>query len=372
MEELLGQSFGGYELKEIVGAGGMASIYKGYDDKLSRWVAVKVVPIPAAEGGEEVMLERFRQEAKAIAALRHRNILTIYSYGEERGWAYIVMEYVPGGSLKDRMVARPLFTWQEALTIIIPVAQALAFAHQRQIIHRDIKPANILMPQDDWPLLADFGLAKMQQSSGNSPNLTMPGQVLGTMAYAAPEQIAPEHAQGLKIDSRVDIYSLGIVLYELLTGKLPFKGDNAFDLLMARLIDMPIPLREANPNVPSIFSAILNKALAPEPNERYQLMDDFAQALSKARQELSQSVVTPLPGQYHLIPQPEEPELKIRLRVTPSGQEILASGQTELIIGRAYKSMAPDVDLAPYGGSKAGVSRRHGRLIHREGDWLAE
>jgi len=373
MENLLGQSFGGYELKEIAGAGGMASIYKGYDERLSRWVAIKVVPIQATEGGEEVMLERFRQEAKAIAALRHRNILTIYSYGEEQGWAYIVMEYVPGGSLKDRMEAKPIFTWQEALTIVIPVAQALSFAHSHQIIHRDIKPANILMPQDDWPLLADFGLAKMEQASGNNPNLTMPGQVLGTMAYAAPEQIAPEQTSSPGgIDARIDIYSLGIVFYQLLTGKLPFQGSSAFDLLMARLIDPPIPLLEANPRVPQIFSAILNKALNTDPNGRYQLMDDFSQALMKARYELSQSLATPLPGDLPIIRQKVEENLNVRLRVRPDGQEILASSQTEYIIGRAYKSMAPDIDLAPYGGSKAGVSRRHSRLTRRNRDWLAE
>jgi serine/threonine protein kinase len=366
MESLLGQSFGGYKLKELVGAGGMASIYKGYDERLSRWVAIKVVPIQASEGGAETMLERFRQEAKAIAALRHRNILTIYSYGEEQGWAYIVMEYVPGGSLKDRIEARKIFSWQEALTIIIPVSQALAFAHERKIIHRDIKPANILMPQDDWPLLADFGLAKMQQASANRPNLTMPGQVLGTMAYAAPEQI-----QEGEIDSRVDIYSLGIVLYELLTGQLPFKGETAFDFLMARLTDPPIPLLRANPAVPPAFSQIINKALAPHPDQRYQHMDDFSQALMKVRYELSQSIVTPLPGAYEKIPMAPE-QLKVRLRLTSGGQEILASGQSEFIIGRAHKNVAPDIDLAPYGGGKAGVSRRHSRLIHQTSGWLAE
>ena len=125
MEDLIGRSFGGYELKELVGTGGMASIYKAFDEKLSRWVAIKVAPI---FGAEETMLARFRQEAQAIAALRHRNILTIYGYGEDRdgGWAYIVMEYVPGGSLKELMKPNEPFTWQQALTVIIPVSQALA------------------------------------------------------------------------------------------------------------------------------------------------------------------------------------------------------------------------------------------------------
>ena len=313
------------------------------------------------------MLARFRLEAQAIAALRHRNILTIYSYGEERGWAYIVMEYVPGGSLKDRMKPDKPYSWQQALTIIIPVSQALAFAHDRQIIHRDIKPANILMPQDDWPLLADFGLAKMQHTSNTKPNLTMPGQVLGTMAYAAPEQI-----QEGEIDTKVDIYSLGIVLYELLTGRLPFRGETAFDFLMARLTDPPIPVLQANPNVSPIFAQILDRALATQSADRYQTMADFSQALLKARYDLTRSLVTPLPETVQATSQKKQADSKVRLRLKSGGQEILASGKTELIIGRAYKNMAPDIDLGPYGGSKLGVSRRHGRLVCQENSWLAE
>lgn len=371
MDDLLGRSFGGYELKELVGTGGMASIYKAYDEKLSRWVAIKIVPIQVDEGSEDskTLLARFRLEAQAIAALRHRNILTIYSYGEEGGWAYIVMEYVPGGSLKDRMKAGKPLPWQQALSIIIPVSQALAFAHEHQIIHRDIKPANILMPQDDWPLLADFGLAKMQHTSGNRSNLTMPGQVLGTMAYAAPEQI-----QEGEIDERVDIYSLGIVLYELLTGRLPFNGETAFDFLMARLTDPPIPLLEANAQIPAIFGKVVDKALAQNPNHRYQTMNEFSQALLRARYELTQSIVTPLPQTVGAMPSPKSPNTgtKVRLRLKAGGQEILASGKNELIIGRAHKNVAPDIDLAPYGGSQAGVSRRHGRLVRRENGWAAE
>jgi len=356
VDDLTGEIFGGYELKELVGAGGMASIYKGYDDTLSRWVAIKVVPVHAAGGAEEILLARFRQEARAIAALRHRNILTIYGYGEEAGWAYIVMEYVPGGSLKDRLENGQPFTWDQALNVVIPVAQALAFAHERGVIHRDIKPANILLPQEDWPLLADFGLAKMEHAT--RPNLTMPGQVLGTMAYAAPEQI-----QEGTIDARVDIYSLGIVLYELLSGRLPFKGATAFDFLMARLTDPPLPLLQANPHVSPVFVPILNKALAQNPADRYQRMAEFYEALRQVREQLHDATAG-------LPVKTADPML--RLRVVESGQEIVPAGGTELLIGRASKKAVPHIDLGPYGGSTAGVSRQHARLLYQDARWLVE
>jgi len=367
MEDLIGRTFGGYELKEHVGAGGVASIYKGFDERLSRWVAIKVVPIQVAGGlNEETMLARFRLEAQAIAALRHRNILTIYGYGEEEGWAYIVMEYVPGGSLADRIKSGEPFTWEQALTIIIPVSQALAFAHDHNIIHRDIKPANILMPQDDWPLLADFGLAKMEHSA--RPNLTMPGQVLGTMAYAAPEQI-----QEGEIDARIDIYSVAIVLYELLAGRLPFEGETSFDFLMARLTDPPLPILPANPKVPAAFGPILDKALAQDPNDRYQSMVDFSQDLIEVRYQLSRSAYQDNAHEPTSVMGTQElKQTKAVLKLTANGQQLPTSNQEVLVVGRAHKSSVPDIDLAPHGGTKAGVSRRHSRLLREDNKWYVE
>jgi serine/threonine-protein kinase len=367
MEDLIGRTFGGYELKEHVGAGGVASIYKGFDDKLSRWVAIKVVPIQSSGGAtEETMLARFRLEAQAIAALRHRNILTIYGYGEEEGYAYIVMEFVPGGSLKDRMEQRKILGWEQALTVIIPVAQALAFAHEHNIIHRDIKPANILMPQDDWPLLADFGLARMEGSA--RPNLTMPGQVLGTMAYAAPEQI-----QEGQIDARIDIYSLGIVLYELLTAKLPFEGETSFDFLMARLTEPPRPVKQANADVPDIFVPILNKALAQDPANRYQTMTEFCQDLIEARFKLRRGAQGGMQETTtSVIDTAQLADTKLSLKLTRSGEQIIKSSQSELIVGRAHKKSTPDIDLGPHDGAKAGVSRQHARFVKENGTWYLE
>jgi len=218
--------------------------------------------------------------------------------------------------------------------------------------------------------LADFGLAKMEHTSRASrPNLTLPGQVLGTMAYAAPEQI-----QEGPIDSRVDIYSLGIVLYELLTGKLPFEGETAFDFLMARLTDPPLPLLEANPNVPPVFGPIIEKALTKNVAERYQKMGEMSEDLRRVRDQLRQ--ITRLEAapqdETSLVQFDTAKEPEIRLKIVTSGLEIVPKYRSELTIGRSYKNIVPDIDLGPYGGSKAGVSRRHSRLLFKNMQWYIE
>ncbi|MBI1878220.1 MAG: protein kinase [Chloroflexi bacterium] len=378
MNDLTSQYFGGYELKELVGIGGMASIYKGFDQNLSRWVAIKTIPIlaQADDDTHEELLARFRQEAQAIAQLRHPNILTIYGYGEEKGWAYIVMEYVAGGSLKDRLEPDQPFDWRQALNVVIPLSKALTLAHEQGIIHRDIKPANILMPAEDWPLLADFGLAKMLRSTVG--DLTGAGQVVGTMAYAAPEQI-----ESGKIDARADIYSLGVVLYELLTGKLPFEGNTSFDFLMARLTDPPRPLLEANPKTPAIFAPIIDRALAQDPDRRYQSMAELSTELTKVRQELIKAELSEAKIRLGIDEKIKMWTTKtmdlvdlnpvtIRLKLTASGHNIFAPNRNELIIGRASNDVTPDIDLGPYGGGKAGVSRRHNRLLRRDSGWFVE
>ncbi|MCB0164090.1 MAG: serine/threonine protein kinase, partial [Anaerolineae bacterium] len=148
--DLVGKTLGGYRLDRLIGEGGMASVYKGYQESLKRWVAVKVLYYQ-----EATSLARFQLEAKAIASLRHRNILIIYEYGDEEGMPYIAMEYIEGGTLEDRLNGMPL-GWRQVVNLSIPIAEALHYAHNHKIIHRDVKPSNILMPQDDWPLLADF------------------------------------------------------------------------------------------------------------------------------------------------------------------------------------------------------------------------
>jgi serine/threonine protein kinase len=276
--------------------------------------------------------------------------LTIYQYGEQEGSLYIVMEYVPGGSLQDRIDTGKPFTWEQALAITIPISQALVLAHDQGIIHHCIKPTNILMPQDYWPMLADF--------------LQWP-IIFG-------RHVAPEYFMSAD-DARIDIYALGTVLYELLTGRFPFERGTSFATLMTRSTEPPLPLLAANPAVPPVFESILDKALAQGPAEGYQTMADFSQVLIDARTQLSRSF-TQDAGRHPTISTTRQQlkKTKISLKQIACEQHILPPDQAELIVGRASKNKTPDIDLAPYKGFKAGVSRRHSRLLRQDDQWFVE
>jgi len=367
MNDWTGQTIGGYQIAEEIGQGGMAVVYRAYQPQLERWVAIKVLRATEARGQE--FLDRFRREARAIAALRHPNILTIHDYGEEGGIAYIVMEYVPGGTLKDRLARQPM-EWPDVATLIIPVGRALAYAHSQGIVHRDVKPANVLLPRPDWPLLGDFGLVKM---IGHPQGITRPGISIGTPSYFSPEQAAGED-----IDHRSDVYSLGIVLYELLAGRLPFEGKTPIDMMFRRLREPPAPPRSLNPRLTPQLEAVILQALARDPAARYSTMEalvnDLARqpgATGRAVMSLSQTVA---PASATARLGVLSPTVGPRLVVTGTGAALLLPQQGEVLIGRAdpQATPQPDVDLGPHGGSQAGVSRRHARLLYSPQGWLLE
>ncbi len=239
---LVGKMIGGYELVEAIGAGSLAVVYRAHQPNLDRWVAVKVLHFKG-----QTSLVRFKREAKAIALLRHQNILIVNEYGEDGEWPYIVMECIEGGTLKDRLSDGPL-DWVKAVKLIIPIAEALHYAHNQGIVHRDIKPSNILMARPDWPLLADFGMVKLTDSE---EELTMVGAVVGTPSY-----IAPEQARGAEIDHRVDMYALGVILFEMVTGRLPFDYENVHKVLLAHIADPPPPLAASTPIARLIWSKL--------------------------------------------------------------------------------------------------------------------
>nr|MBC8252965.1 serine/threonine protein kinase [Ardenticatenia bacterium] len=269
MNNLIGTTIGSYNLVEEIGKGGMAIVYKAYQPKLDRWVAVKVLD-PAYTTNNFEVLARFRKEAKAIAGVRHPNILTIHDYGEEDGLEYIVMEYVEGGTLKDQLTSTP-FDWKRATALAIGVGQALATAHSHGIIHRDVKPANVLMPRENWPLLADFGLAKIKE---DRQSLTEPGITLGTPTYTSPEQ-----ALGEPIDQRADIYALGVLLYEMVTGRAPFASDRHFEVMLLHMSEPPPRPRDEVPGIPDKLESIILKALEKQPSDRYSQMADMVEEL---------------------------------------------------------------------------------------------
>jgi serine/threonine protein kinase len=226
MDNLLGKNLGRYQVIEPLGQGGMASVYKAFDTTLERNVAIKIIRTDRKEGTEQnEFLKRFQREAKALAQLDHPYILKVLDYGEQEGMPYLVMPFVRGGTLKEKM-GRPM-PYQEAAALLAPIAQALDYAHQRKIIHRDVKPANILIGETNTPLLSDFGIAKIIES-GESTQLTATGVGIGTPDYMAPEQWLG------KADARTDIYALGIVFFQMVTGRLPYSAETPAAVLIKR------------------------------------------------------------------------------------------------------------------------------------------
>jgi serine/threonine protein kinase len=270
MANLVGKDLGRYHLVEQLGEGGMAAVYKAYDRRLDRYVAIKVI-ISGQQDSKE-FLKRFHREAQALAKLSHTNIVKVYDYGDENGLPYLVMEYLPGGTLKNQMTGKPM-PYLEAARLLAPVARALESSHQMDIIHRDVKPANILFNPSGQPMLSDFGIAKML-TSDESTALTGMGVGIGT-----PEYMAPEQGQGLPIDSRADIYALGVVLYELVTGRKPFRADTPMAVIVKHMTE-PLPRpRSFAVAIPEEVESIIFKAMAKDPKMRYQTMGEFAAAL---------------------------------------------------------------------------------------------
>ena len=271
MQDLTGQTLGQYRIVEPVGRGGMASVFKAFQPSLERYVAIKVLPPYYMH--EEGFAERFAREARAVARLEHPHILPVYDFGQEGEYTYIVMKYVPAGTLKDVVVAGPMDT-ERAAEIVEHLAEALDHAHEQGIIHRDVKPSNVLMDRGTWALLMDFGLAKMVEGS---VQLTASGVGVGTPAYMAPEQ-----GQGKTIDHRADVYSLGVVLYEMLTGRVPFDAETPMAVVIKHITE-PLPMpRTVNPTIPEEIELVILKALAKDPQDRYQTCGEMAASLQSA------------------------------------------------------------------------------------------
>jgi eukaryotic-like serine/threonine-protein kinase len=316
MTDFAGQTFGRYHILEKLGEGGMATVYKGYDTRLERDVAIKVIRTDLFGAAVlERILKRFGREAKALARLTHPNIVSVIDYGEYEGTPYLVMEYLPGGTLKG-ILGMPM-PWQEAVRILLPIAEALDYAHSQNIIHRDIKPSNILLTQRSQPMLSDFGIAKILESD-ESLALTGTGIGLGTPEYMAPEQWTG------KAGAQSDIYSLGVVLYELVTGRKPYTADTPAAILLKQAND-PLPRpKKFVPDLSDGVEKVIIKALAKKPGERYQSMEEFSTALEALRSGQAKTKQPTLPWEKQKaekIHRPEQatPQVQKRIEDQPTG-----------------------------------------------------
>jgi serine/threonine protein kinase len=265
---------GKYKIVEEIGQGGMGIVYKAEDLKLKRCVALKFLPPHLVNAPE--LKERFLIEAQAAAALNHPNICVIHEVGESEDRSFIAMEYVEGETLRDKIKKGPLKA-EEALAITVQVAAGLGEAHHKGIIHRDIKSANIMVTDKGQAKVMDFGLAKLQGGS----SLTRSQTTLGTVAYMSPEQ-----ARGDELDQRTDIWSLGVVLYEMVAGKLPFRGDHDQAVIYSILHDEPESLKKARPDAPPGLEQVLGQALAKKPADRYQTMEEFREDIEAVAEGL--------------------------------------------------------------------------------------
>jgi serine/threonine protein kinase len=268
MEDLSGKQLGPYRIVEPLGEGGMAAVYKAYQATMDRYVAVKVLPRFLASDPEFV--GRFKQEAKVLARLQHPHILPVYDFGEHEGYTYLVMQCIEAGTLADLLQGRPL-PGEQIQRIVAQVGDALDYAHSQGIVHRDVKPSNVLIDERGNCQLTDFGIAKIVEGA---TYLTRTGGTVGTPAYMSPEQI-----RGEKLDGRSDIYSLGIVLYEMATGRQPFRAETPPAVFVKHLHDPLPPPRKLNQDLPEVFERVILKALSKDREHRFRTASEMVAAL---------------------------------------------------------------------------------------------
>ncbi len=326
MVDYSGRDIGRYHIIRPLGTGGMAVVYQAFDERLEREVAVKVIRIEEfAPSLLERVLQRFEREAKTLARLNHTNIVPIIDFGQEDNLPYLVMPLFQGGTLANFLGA-PMPAAQAA-RLLTPLADALAYAHGKGVLHRDIKPSNILINETGQPMLTDFGIAKLLEGE-HGQTLTGTGVGIGT-----PEYMAPEQGMGREVDARADIYALGVVLYELVTGQKPYSADTPMAVVIKQIND-PLPRpRDLNAAIPEACEQLLFKALAKEPANRYGTMEAMRDALSRLAEGRADAAPGPLPTAA-----PESPTMEY------------FGGEHTVELGTGLKPSAPVMEMpaSPY------------------------
>src|ERR671931_1969039 len=318
-DTLIGTVFDGrYRIMRKLGAGGMADVYLAEDQELGRRVAIKI--LNDRHAADDQFIERFRREAKNAAGLSHPNIVSIYDRGTAEGTYYIAMEYLDGRSLKEMIIGRGPAPIKTAIEYARQILGAVGFAHRNGIVHRDIKPHNVLVSPEGRLKVTDFGIAR----SGAS-QMTEAGSIIGTAQYLSPEQ-----ARGTPVDERSDLYSVGIVLYEMLTGQVPFTGDTPLEIAMKHLSAVPKPPSELRPEVPHDLDLIVLRALAKNPDERYQTAEEFDRDLAQVSEGL-----------------PVAAQTADAATAVLSGSGILAAAATAVVTPPAPPPTAPTTPVRP-------------------------
>lgn len=284
-DDLLGKKIGGYEILELIGRGGMATVYRAHQVSMNRIVALKVLPRQYLN--DDTYLQRFHREVKIIAQLEHRNIVPVHDYGEENGQPYIVMRYMSGGSVDD-LLAGGAMNLAQVCDIVEQIAPALDYAHSKNVLHRDLKPSNVLMDDNGGAYLTDFGIARILGEVG--AGITTQG-VVGTPSYMSPEQ-----AQGQPLDNRSDVYSLGVMLFEMATGRRPFESDTPYSIAVMHVTQAPPMPRSINPAIPVLVENVILKAMSKNRDSRFTDASALAAALAQALEPPATNLYDTQPG----------------------------------------------------------------------------
>lgn len=348
------ERLGRYQIRELVGEGAMARVYKAYDPEINRTLAVKLLKSQLREDGE--YHNRFLREAKGAGLLSHPNIVTVFDVGEDNNHPYIAMELVDGPTLADYLREKKILTTVEIVEIGIELTRALDYAHRKGIVHRDVKPGNIMLSRDTHTVkVADFGICRIDDSDATQQ--TQVGGVLGTPHYMSPEQVL-----GQKVDARSDLFSAGVVLYQLLTGALPFEGETLISVAYKITKADPMPLDKVRPDLPHSLRRIIERALKKQPEKRFQTGEEFAKALSGVAAELAEDGKTK--GRGRMI------SMGVRWAIMMGALVAITMSLTAMVLyERQYGAMMEQVK--GYGGSLAKFMAVQNAVPLLSEDWAA-